>query len=232
MAPTQWLTNNKGKSILVPGGGAGNNGQCEQAVDSFIHDVLGIPYVYTPNASDFWTKFDQLGLGQYFDKVPRGQPILPNDIIIYDSRVGAPQGHIDAASRPGIITDFWAYDSNWGNVRDPKTGYPILYEAHHADLYNNYVYGYLRIKEGGEAMLDASHQATLFVAYLGRLPQQAEVDRDVGKISTDTMINNLDQSSEYAAKKSRDEAAYAALNDQTTGVTRQGALDYISKNLQ
>lgn len=67
----------------------------------------------------------------------------------------------------------------------------------------------------GDEMLDAAHQSALFAAFLGRLPTPAEVQRDVGKITVDTMINNLDSSSEYADKKKRDQQAYDALNNQS-----------------
>ncbi len=65
------------------------------------------------------------------------------------------------------------------------------------------------IKQAKEKdMLDAPHQAALFVAFLGRLPEEEEVDRDVGKKTTEAMINELDQSPEYADKKKRDQQAY------------------------
>lgn len=150
MTPQQWYNTRQGQSILIPGGGNGNNGQCEQAVDDYIHIALGQPYVYTPAAMDFWNKFSQLGLNKNFSQVSRGQPILNGDLIVYDQRVGATQGHIDTAAGNGSISDFWAYDSNWGGKQftNPETGYPILHEVHHNDAYNNYIIGYLRFKGG------------------------------------------------------------------------------------
>lgn len=164
MTPIQWFDTHKGQAILVPGGGTGNDGQCEQAVDSFIHEVFGLPYVYTPNAKDFWLNFNGLGLDQHFIQIPYGQPILANDIIVYDTRVGSISGHIDVASRNGIITDFWAYDSNWGGIRNTQ-GYPILYEAHHTGVYNTYIYGYLRFK-GANMPTEADVRSQFKVHYL------------------------------------------------------------------
>lgn len=138
---------NKGKSVLIPGGGKGNDGQCVQWADVVMKDVYELPYIYTPGAIDFWTKFEELGLDKNFDKIKAGSAIERGDYLIYDARVGSKYGHIDVASRDGVVYDFWAYDSNWGGVKDPKTGYPILYEAHHNDKYNDYIVGYLRRKD-------------------------------------------------------------------------------------
>lgn len=148
MTPSQWYDQNEGKSILIPGGGSGNNGQCEQAVDSFIHDVFGLPYTYTPNAIDFWNNYNSLPtLNQYFDQIPAGQPLKEDDILVYDQRVGSPSGHVDINRDDAPnLSIYTAYDSNWGNVNDPTTGYPVLHTVLHNDKYNNYVLGYLRRK--------------------------------------------------------------------------------------
>lgn len=74
----------------------------------------------------------------------------------------------------------------------------------------------------GEEMLRAPHQASLFVAYLGRLPLPEEVARDVGRKTVEQMVNELDQSGEYADKKKRDAAAYSsAASSDIVAVTEQ-----------
>lgn len=113
-------------------------------------------------------------------------------------------GHINVRLPDGTV---WSDGTIYANID--------AYTSHHDPVFVGWGESVndFKIIEGVQDMLDASHQATLFVAYLGRLPEPAEVSRDVGNITTETMINNLDQSSEYADKKVRDAAAYAALDD-------------------
>lgn len=143
----------EGQSILIPGGGKGNNGQCVQWADAVLNEVYGLPYVYTPAALDWWYKADQLGLTQYFDKIPRSTPIKKGDFVIYDNigrnPAGGFFGHIDVAAQDGTIQDFTAYDSNWGGTAYYKDGYPVLHTVRHNDVYNQYIVGYLRRKAGG-----------------------------------------------------------------------------------
>lgn len=137
----------QGTSVLIPGGGAGNEGQCAQWADTVLKEVHGQPYVYTPAALDWWTKFDTFPqLKRNFVKVHAGQPIKTGDFIIYDGRVGSVYGHVDVAASNGTIKNFAAYDSNWGGKRDPKTGFPILHNVQHNDSFNNYIVGYIRKK--------------------------------------------------------------------------------------
>lgn len=147
MSPTQWFQQNIGKAILVPGGGAGNNGQCFQAFDSYLHDVYNKPYIYTPRAINVWTYalLDQFG----FVKVDAGLPVLAGDFIFYDARVGNIAGHVGIASQDGYWNDFYSYDSNWGGTKFWNAqGYPTLHEVRHNDSYNKYIVGYYR-RAGG-----------------------------------------------------------------------------------
>lgn len=149
MTLDQCYNTHKGSAVLVPGGGTGNNGQCAQWADTVLAEVYGLPYVYTPAAKDWWYKFDSFPqLKNNFDKIAKGQPIKKGDYIVYDPlSPGDPQGHIDTASRDGVINDFWAYDSNWNaSAFHDKNGYPILHEVHHVDAFNTRVVGYLRKK--------------------------------------------------------------------------------------
>lgn len=137
----------QGTSVLVPSGGAGNDGQCVQWADLVLHDVYGFDYVYTPGAIDWWNNFSSIPqLAINFDQITDGS-IKVGDFVIYDGRVGSVYGHIDVASRDGSVHDFWAYDSNWGGSPFKIDGYPVLHEVHHNDAYDNYILGSLRRKE-------------------------------------------------------------------------------------
>lgn len=195
-----WYDARKGQSLLVPGAPADDKGQCMQAADYALNEVYGLPYIWTEGAIDWWTKFDTFPqLKNNFVQVSDGS-VKKGDFVIFNQKVGSIYGHISLAMQDATTTYFESADSNWGGN---KTVHLVTHSG------AEYVQGTLRPK--GVEMLDASHQATLFVAYLGRLPTQGEVDRDVGHITTDTMINNLDTSTEYRDKKQRDDAAYAAL---------------------
>lgn len=109
--------------------------------------------------------------------------------------------------QPGTVVNTGTA-SEWGNfITIAVNGVNVTY-AHLSEI--NVQVG----QKVGEAMLDASHQSALFAAFLGRLPTAEEASRDVGKITIETMVNQLDQSSEYADKKQRDNAAYATVPGQ------------------
>lgn len=137
----------QGTAILVPGGGARNNGQCAQWADTVYHDVYGLPYIYTPAAKDWWYNADALGITQHFDKITDGS-IKKGDFVVWNPlSLTDPEGHIDVASRDGNSSDFYAYDSNWDATHFHDTeGYPILHEVHHADNFNKFIIGVLRPK--------------------------------------------------------------------------------------
>lgn len=127
---------NQGKSLLIPGGGAGNEGQCLQWVETVTHDVYGIPYIYTPGAIDFWNKFDALGLGQWFNKITDGL-IRKGDVVVFNQQVGSVYGHIDVAMQDGTTNSFLGADSNWGGN---KTVHLVQHNG------SQYVLGSLRLK--------------------------------------------------------------------------------------
>lgn len=135
---------NQGQALLVPGGGVGNEGQCAQWADTVLHDVYGQPYVYTPGAIDWYLNAEALGLTQTFDRVSDGS-IKKGDFVIYNTGVGSEYGHIDLAAEDGTFGAYVGYDSNWGKVYNSK-GQPILHTVNHADRYNAYILGVLRLK--------------------------------------------------------------------------------------
>lgn len=140
MTPQAWFSANKGKALLVPGQPSYLAGQCEQAVDCYIHDALGLPYVYTPNAHDFWDSFNSLPvLNQNFDKVT--DQFLVGDIVIYASNLPGSHGsgHIDICAAPGSKSSYLGYDSNWG-------GDLTLHQVAHTGSPNTYILGSLRLK--------------------------------------------------------------------------------------
>lgn len=185
MTLDQCFQANQGTAILVPGGGAGNNGQCAQWADLVLHDVYGLPYIYTPGAIDWWQKADALGLTQYFDKIPAGEPIKKGDFLIYDARVGSAFCHIDVASADGTIDNFSAYDSNWNaKVFHDANGYPTLHELQHTGVYNTYILGYLRLKGATDMIATANDLKYLYLGVYAQDVPDANLATD-GFVGTD-----------------------------------------------
>lgn len=167
----------KGQAVLAPGGGAGNQGQCLQWSDIVLNEVYGLPFIYTPAALDWWVKAGSLGLTVHFNKIPAGSPVKKGDFVIYDARVGAPEGHIDVASNDGSYNDFTAYDSNWGGKAFYNSaGYPTLHEVRHNDKYNGFIVGYLRSKEANVLPdFNNGDAENLFVAMYGNRPTPEQI---------------------------------------------------------
>lgn len=164
MSPSTWYAASVGKAILVPGGGAGNDGQCLQAMDSYLHDVYHKPYLYVTGAIDVWYGglLDQYGFSRHYP----GEAIKAGDFLFYDGIApksgGGFYGHVSIASRDGVYTDFWAYDSNWGgSAFNNSQGYPTLHEVHHNDGYNKYINGWYRLDGGKGADTPAAVQETI-----------------------------------------------------------------------
>lgn len=151
MSPADWFRKYIGTAIAVPGIRPDEFGQCAVAMNSYLHDVLNQPYLYTPTAIGIWT--GSLLNSRGFVKMPPGVPILPGDFVFYDARVGSPAGHVSIASRGGSLGDFYAYDSNWGGDAFKKNGFPTLHEVRHNDKYNNYIVGIYRFNAGKGASL-------------------------------------------------------------------------------
>lgn len=123
---------NQGKALLVPGGGAGNEGQCVQWADTVLHDVCGFPYVYA-NAIDWWSNPQVL---QNFTQITDGS-IRKGDFVIFNSSVGSVYGHISVAMGDATIDNFTSSDSNWG-------GNKTVHLVNHVG--RQYVIGSLRLK--------------------------------------------------------------------------------------
>jgi hypothetical protein len=103
---------NKGKALLIPGGGAGNEGQCVQWVDTVLHDVHGLPYVYA-DAINWWTDFNSFPqLVNNFNRVTDGS-VRKGDFVVFNTKVGSIYGHIDVAMADGNTGNFQGADSNW-----------------------------------------------------------------------------------------------------------------------
>lgn len=118
-----------------------DTGQCLQLVALYQQEVQNTPVFFTPNASDYWTKFQGSPLEPHYDQVS-GYP-LKGDIVVFSSGIGAPQGHIDICLISGNPGGFSGFDSNWGNVKNSE-GYPVAHEVAHN---NNFILGILRLKE-------------------------------------------------------------------------------------
>lgn len=176
MTPDQWYTLHKGTAILIPNGGKGNDGQCVQAMDSYLFEVYKQPYVYALGAIDIWKS----GIPG-FTKIVSPPTIELGDFVFWDSRIGSKFGHVDMCSRPGPLSNFWAYDSNWGGKAFYNDeGYPILHEVRHNDILNDYILGVLR-KENMPTLVDDGNIDLLYVSVLHRHAGQADKDARRGQ---------------------------------------------------
>lgn len=157
MTLLSWFQQNIGKAVVVPNIVADELGQCWVSATSYLHDVYGLPYIYTPAAINVW---NNSLLTQYgFTKIPTNERIIAGDLIFYDSRIGAPEGHVSTASQDGTLGDFYAYDSNWDKTHfHDSNGFPTLHEVHHNDRYNGYIVGYYRRMVGGRGAGDITKQ--------------------------------------------------------------------------
>lgn len=186
MTPQAWYDKNKNTAVVVPLIGPDEAGQCWVTATSFLHDVFALPYLYTSAAINVWNQslLDAYG----WTKIAVGQPIRPSDLIFYDRRVGAIQGHVSIASQSGTSTDFYSWDSNWDRVNYHNAqGFPTLHTEHHTGVLNTYIVGYYRPPGGKGAdtitsMLDEDGAKDLYRGLLHREPENDKVWREwVGK---------------------------------------------------
>ena len=138
MTLDQAYQQNKGTAILVPGGGSGNAGQCEQWADYVLFNVYGKPYLYTPGAINWWLNPTLEKEGFKFISIASGVYPLKGDFVVWGSGVGSQYGHIDLCSQDGDGAGFMGYDSNWGDSG-------ILQEITHN--YGFDILGYIRLEE-------------------------------------------------------------------------------------
>lgn len=242
---------NKGTAILIPDGGAGNNGQCAQWSSYVWHNVYDFPYFYTPNASDWFYKAATLGITQHFNVIPRAQvtAIPKGAFVVYGplSATDAP-GHIDVCSRDGgKLSDFWAYDSNWSAATfHDANGYPTLHEVHHNDNFNAKIIGILVLKENNMDangnVTDTGARALLTLSTLmaqpglapDRQPTIQEVENLIGRNLVDA-VNSLTSTAPWGGNwnkvKHYDEDV-AAAKAGAGGVTKASVIAYVQAKLQ
>lgn len=175
----QWFQNNKGKSLLVGTSDESLRGQCFVAFDSYIHDVLGLPYFYAAGAIDIWLAPGVLV--NSFTRIPYSPTVvlLPGDIVVYGKPLGFDpatntyNGHVDVVAQKGVGNNYIGYDSNWGDSKK-------LAQITHNDEYNQYILGILRFK-GGDAMTP-NDVVNLYTLALHRKPEnQQAINGDTGK---------------------------------------------------
>jgi hypothetical protein len=85
---------------------------------------------------------------------------LPGDLVFYSAQVGAGNGHVSMVSNPGTISDFTAYDSNWGGGAFTKNGFPFLHKVRHNDQFNKFIVGYFR-PPGGRGAESVQNMPTI-----------------------------------------------------------------------
>lgn len=181
----------QGQAVLAPGGGAGNNGQCEQWFDLVLHDVYGQPYFYSQAAYQIWTNPGVLT--NNFDRIPYSPSMViqKGDFVIYSQNIGEGNGHVDVAAQNGIGSNYVGYDSNWGGKKN-SAGYPILWEVTHNDSYNQFIYGVLRFKETIMEKLDPNQLPLLLLLCWGNQPvTQADKDKINSLADWQTQLNTI-----------------------------------------
>lgn len=202
MTLDQSFAANQGQSLLIPGGGEANRGQCVMWADTVYHDVYNLSYVYA-NAIDWWNNADNLSITKSFDKITDGS-IKKGDIVVFNQKVGSVYGHIDVAMEDGTFNQFLGADSNWG-------GNKTVHLVNHIGA--GYIIGALRSKsatQGDEPMVDAAHLNSLTQSYFGRAASDEEVKRycNIPNVTLARPIEDFDQSAEYKAKQAADADAY------------------------
>lgn len=208
---------NQGKALLVPGGGAGNEGQCVQWADTVLHDVYGLPYVYA-NAIDWWPL--PQSLAGKFVQVTDGS-IKKGDFVIFNQKVGSVYGHIDVAMNDGSVNGFTGADSNWG-------GNKTVHLVNHSGQ-AGYIIGALRPK--GADMSDIADHDFVADACVGMMNVQPETNQvymnNIGLPKSQVLKNILNY--QQSVNLRLDAEAYRA--GQKAAVNKQAVIDYINKNL-
>jgi hypothetical protein len=159
MTPQDWLQSRQGQTITVPTAKPDEAGQCWVVACALLHDVYGLPYLNAPSALAAWTKGDLEKHG--WTRVTAGNPILPGDLVFYSAQVGGGNGHVSFVSNPGTISDFTAYDSNWGGSAFTKNGFPVLHKVRHNDQFNKFIIGYFRPPGGRGADVNPQKETML-----------------------------------------------------------------------
>lgn len=195
---------NKGKALLIPGGGAGNEGQCVQWADTVLHDVYQLPYHYG-NAIDWWR--DPKELLDHFDKVVDGT-VKQGDFVIFNEWVGSVYGHIDVAMEDGTTDSFLGADSNWdGN----KTVHLVQH------IGRKYVQGILRMKGAdmfeGRSAADWAAQAKDAEQYKQGVVKSVSWKKgmDQNPVNITTVIDSLEQ---FKADTLAHPAGYTPVSEQ------------------
>lgn len=133
----EWFQSRKGQPLLVPGANEADRGQCMQAADYALHEVYGLPYIWTEGAIDWWNNFDSIPqLKDNFVKITDGS-ITEGSFVIFTEKVGSKFGHIDIAAADGSSAYFTGFDSNWGG---DKTLHEVIHQG------AQFVLGSLRFK--------------------------------------------------------------------------------------
>jgi len=168
---------NQGKALLIPGGGAGNEGQCVQWADTVLHDVYGFDY-HWGNAIDWWNNPGELL--NHFDQITDGS-IKKGDFVIFNTQVGSVYGHIDVAMQDGTTGNFLGADSNWG-------GNKTVHMVQHSNA--GYVLGSLRLKgesQGENMIQDKGSAQIVYEATTHSVPSDEAANSIVGLEYRDTL---------------------------------------------
>lgn len=169
--------------------------QCWDLVELYAEQVLQTPkepwaITLGPDgaAREAWTVFDA-HMQKYFDKIPKGQQ-KPGDINVYGPHGVFTEGHMAIELGNGDV-----FEQN----ADPDNS-----PAHTAIRAETYLLGSLRRKE--EPVVNKGDVVNLYIALLGRQPDPAGLNSDIGQ-PWPVVFHNIVNSPEYAKRQALIKAA-------------------------
>lgn len=182
MTLSEAYTENQGEPILVPGGGEGNAGQCEQWADYVLYNVDGKPYLYTPGAINWWQNPTLAAEG--FTFIPFAQGVYPQvgDFVIYGTGVGSQYGHVSVCAENGNSSGFVGYDSNWEDSG-------VLQTITHDYTYD--ILGYIRLEEDVPDIFNAGDAQNVTNSLLGASTPPSWITSQIGQTYKQALENIL-----------------------------------------
>lgn len=91
--------------------------QCVDLAKMYLDKVFGIKAGAWGNAKDYYENYNNLPLGNTFDRIGNTASFVPQrgDIVVWGAGLGNKYGHIAIATGEGNTSNFYSYDLNWGS---------------------------------------------------------------------------------------------------------------------